>query len=79
MRLPYNRPHSVHYTHTWPAHHARETSGLSIVLLIPMLSIFIMIETALIKTTLHYVFQKSSVSVAAPPVHQDVELILTGP
>lgn len=76
--MPYNRPHSVHTTRTWPAHHARE-SGLSIVLLIPLLSIFIMIETALIKTTLHYVFQKSSVSIAAPPVHQDVELILTGP
>jgi len=77
--MPYNRPHSVHYTRTWPAHHARETSGLSIVLLIPLLSIFVMIETALIKTTLHYVFQKSSVSVAAPLVHQNVELILTGP
>ena len=77
--MPYDRPHNVHYSLTWPAHRARETSGLSIVLLIPLLSIFIMIETALIKTTLHYVFQKSSVSVAAPPVHQDVELILTGP
>ena len=77
--MAYDRPHSVRHTHTWPAHHARETSGLSIVLLTPLLSIFIMIETALIKTTLHYVFHKSSASVTAPPVHQDVELILTGP
>ena len=76
--MPYDRPHNVHYSHTWPAHHARETGGLSILLLIPLLSIFIMIETALIKTTLHYV-QKSSVSVAAPPMHQEVDLILTGP
>ena len=70
--MPYNRLHSVHTARTWPAHPARETSELSIVLLIPLLSIFIMIETALIKTTLHYVFQKWSVTVAAPPVHQDV-------
>ena len=77
--MSYDRPHNVHHSHTWPAYRARETSGLSIVLLIPLLSIFIMIETAIIKTTLHYVFLKSSVSVAAPPVHQDVELILTGP
>jgi hypothetical protein len=77
--MAYDCPDSVRNPHTWPAHHARETSGLSIVLLIPLLSIFIMIETALIKTTLHYVFQKSSVSVAAAPPHQDVELILTGP
>ncbi len=77
--MAYDIPHEARFAYSWPAQHARKKSGVSIVLLIPLLSIFIMIEAALMKTTFQYVFQKSSAGVTAPALPQDFQLYLNGP